>query len=227
MLSSGCHYGPGAPALHRPHPGTHREPGQAQTWDTQGPGTHRDPGHTQGSSTGTPRQLLCRLLHMKPRGQRGRSQPGAVAGPVSSGPRTRGHRHARFVTPQGHRHARGGTQVTSRWCCPHHSLAGSRGTQERGQNPGSDQGWQGPGSARSPRGCCGAPAPSRDHLNTTAQGHRLQMETPWTPSARSGSSGCGSGLGRGCAGAQEPLRSIILGVPVTECWVQDGAQKSI
>lgn len=199
-----------------------------QTRDTQTQQTHSDPGHTQ--DTGTPRQLLCRLLHTKPRGAV-RNRPSPARSRCRSrphSPRAHGHRHAGSVTRT---HGEG-----QKWQPGDPALLAAEGTRECGQKPGSERRPAGPRQCPEPPGLLWSTSSKQEphHLNTTAQGPRAAHgDTPGTRSARLWLQWLqiwpGKGLSWHSDGAQEPLRSIVLGVPVTvaECWLQDGAQKSI
>ncbi|XP_039552458.1 uncharacterized protein LOC120496248 [Passer montanus] len=202
VLSTGCCYGPGAPALHRPHPGRH-----TLTQDRRRPRTHGDPGHTgsqdihrgtqdthRGSQdTGEPghrhaSQLLCRLLHTKPRGQAGPC--GSRRFPARSRcrsrlhrPQTHGHRHAGSVA-RTHGRDRSDSQVLlpSSLQREHRSVGRTQDLSE-GRAPGAAVEHQLQAETTSCKYNC--PGPWAAHRDS--QGHAQPG---------SGSSGCRSGLGR-------------------------------
>lgn len=182
------------------------DPGQAQT----------ALGHTGSRDTGTARQLLCRLLHTKPRGAvQNRPFPApSLAGSCLH--RTHGHSHAGSVpcTPPG-------TRVPSSCSCPRCS----RGSTGAWAEPRIRAKAAGPGAPGLLWSTSSEQKPN--HLNKTAQGPRAAPwdTLSWLPWLQGWP---GKGLSWCSDGAQKPQKHRPGG-PVTaaECWVQDGAQKSI
>lgn len=160
---------------HCPDPtlgGTHgprgnTDPGQAQTWDSQGSRTHTHGSrtHTQGSSThahlGSCFVVYCTRSRA---GQAGLCGPGwfpAWSRCRVPSPQAPGHTDMPGLLSAHTGRGRSDVQVILPSPQP--------GWQQRehrsvGRTQDLSEGRQGPGSAQSPRGCCGAPAPSRNHI---------------------------------------------------------------
>lgn len=136
------------------------DPGQAQTWDSQGSRTH-----AQGSSThahlGSCFVVYCTRSRA---GQAGLCGPGwfpAWSRCRVPSPQAPGHTDMPGLLSAHTGRGRSDVQVILPSPQP--------GRQQRehrsvGRTQDLSEGQQGPGSAQSPRGCCGAPAPSRNHI---------------------------------------------------------------